>query len=340
MTTPLLKVDDLKVVFHTPMGKSQALRGVSFEIESSQIFGLVGETGCGKSMTARAILQLVPHPGEIVNGRILFENKNLLQLDEQEMNCIRGKRIGMIFQNPKQALNPVFTIGNQLMRIMKHHQIADSKTDLYEHAMNYLQKVGLPATKRIFDAYPHQLSGGQQQRAMIALALSTNPDLLIADEPTTALDVTIQAQILELLFMLQKKEGLTIMLITHNMGVVAEMCDRVAVLYAGRVVEQGTVRDIFHQPKHPYTQGLLTTFPKPGSRGHKLNTIPGSVPDGLKPLQGCAFASRCQHVMPICKQELPPLTEYKPGHQTACFLYSTTKEPKMKRNDNNFKTNH
>ena len=326
MTSPLLKIDDLKVVFHTPLGRSQALRGVSIDIDEGQIFGVVGESGCGKSIMSRAIMQIVPHPGEITNGRILFENQDLLQLSEKEMNRIRGRRIGMIFQNPKQALNPVFSIGDQLKRVMQNHNIIKNKKELHDRAFTCLQKVGLPATKRIFNAYPHQLSGGQQQRAMIAIALSTKPDLLIADEPTTALDVTIQAQILDLLYGLNETQGVTIMMITHDMGVVAEMSQRVAVLYSGRVVEQGNVMDIFHNPKHPYTQGLLLTLPGLGSRGHMLKTIPGSVPGGLEPLSGCAFASRCKHKMAICEKQVPLSVELGDDHQVACFLLSDKKE--------------
>lgn len=321
MNQPLLQLQDLQVVFYTPFGPSHALRGVSFEIQAGQILGVVGESGCGKSMTARSILGIVPHPGKVVNGRILFEGQNLLKLNERQMQKIRGRRIAMIFQNPKQALNPVFTIGQQLLKVMKHHQIAANKKALYERALQLLGDVGLPQTERILDTYPHRLSGGQQQRVMIAMALSTEPDLLIADEPTTALDVTIQAQILDLLVKLQEERGLTIMLITHDMGVVAKICHHVALFYAGRVVEQGPVREIFKNTKHPYSQGLLTTLPHPASRGGDLNVIPGSVPSGFTPLPGCAFASRCQHVMNICQEQFPPWCEFEKGHQAACFLY-------------------
>jgi oligopeptide/dipeptide ABC transporter ATP-binding protein len=321
MNQPLLQIENLQVVFRTPFGLSHALRGVSVEIQAGQIFGIVGESGCGKSMTARAILGIVPHPGKVVKGRILFEGQNLREFSEREMQKIRGRRIAMIFQNPKQALNPVFTIGQQLLDVMKHHQIAANKKALYEHVLQLLGDVGLPQTDRILNAYPHRLSGGQQQRVMIAMALSTEPDLLIADEPTTALDVTIQAQILDLLVKLQQERGVTIMLITHDMGVVAKICQHVAVLYAGRVVEQGPVREIFKKTKHPYTQGLLTTLPHPGSRGHDLNVIAGSVPSGFTPITGCAFASRCQHLMDVCQQQFPPWYEFENNHQAACFLY-------------------
>jgi oligopeptide/dipeptide ABC transporter ATP-binding protein len=320
MSPPLLVVEDLQVAFRTPRGDVHALRGVSFSIERGVIFGLVGESGCGKSVTGRAILRLVPASGRITVGRILFDGQDLLGLSEREMHRIRGRRIAMIFQDPTAALNPVFTIGQQITTVMRHHGMANG-AELRRQAVQLLADVGLPDPASLLDTYPHQLSGGMQQRAMIAIALSTNPDLLIADEPTTALDVTIQSQILDLLVRLQQRRGITIILITHNMGVVAETCQQVAVLYAGRVVEQGAVRDIFHRPRHPYTQGLLAALPNPESRGHDLKVIPGSVPSGLESVAGCAFAPRCEHVMEVCRQAQPPMFTLGSTHHAACYLY-------------------
>ena len=322
MGQPLLRVEDLEVIFHTPLGKSKALRGISFEVERGQIFGIVGESGCGKSVTARTILGLVPHSGEVVNGRIFFDGQDLLQASQEQLQNIRGKRIAMIFQNPQTALNPVFTIGQQISAVMKQNRGKVTPNEISD----LLHSAELPNPEEIISSYPHQLSGGMQQRAMIAMALSSEPDLLIADEPTTALDVTIQAQILELLVKLQKENELTILLITHNMGIIAETCDNVAVFYAGKVVERGTVRDIFHNAQHPYTQGLLAALPHPGSRGEDLATIPGVVPGGLTEILGCSFASRCQHVMEICYQRQPSWAEFEGGtnsftHDVACFLH-------------------
>ena len=252
MGRPLLQVEDLRMVFHTPAGKSKALRGVSFTVDRGQVFGIVGESGCGKTMTARAILGLVPHPGEVTEGRILYNGEDLLRLSQHKIRKFRGKRIAMIFQNPQAALNPLFTIGEQISALMKQNT---GEADI-EKIIDLIRDTGLPNPEKIIKSYPHRLSGGMQQRVMIAMALSSEPELLIADEPTTALDVTIQAQILELLVKLKEEKGLTILFVTHNMGVVAETCDSVAVFYAGKVVEQGTVRGIFRSPKHPYTQGL------------------------------------------------------------------------------------
>ena len=324
---PLLQIEDLRVVFPTPLGVSHALRGVDLAVEPGEIFGVVGESGCGKSMTARAIMGLIPHPGRVAGGRIHFDGQDLVQLSGRAMRRIRGRRIGMIFQNPKQALNPVFTVGEQLALVLKHHGIARNGAEVRERSMALLGEVGLPQTERVLNAYPHQLSGGQQQRAMIAIALATEPELLIADEPTTALDVTIQAQILELLDRLQRERGLTILLITHDMGVVATMCDRVAVLYAGRVVEQGQVGDIFKRPGHPYTQGLLAALPTPQRRGQELETIPGSVPGGLAVIPGCAFASRCPQVMDVCRSQVPSMVPLSGSHRAACFLHAPTGTP-------------
>ncbi len=327
MGRPLLQIEDLRMVFHTPVGKLKALRGISLTVDRGQIFGIVGESGCGKTMTARAILGLVPHPGEVKEGSILYNGEDLLRLNQHEIRKFRGKHIAMIFQNPQAALNPLFTIGEQISAVMKQNR---GKADI-DKIIGLIRDTGLPNPEKILKSYPHRLSGGMQQRAMIAIALSSEPELLIADEPTTALDVTIQAQILELLTKLKEEKGLTILFITHNMGVVAETCDSVAVFYAGKVVEQGTVRDIFHSPKHPYTQGLLATLPHPGSRGKDLATIPGVVPSGFTDIPGCPFATRCRYVMEICREQQPPWTEFKNGsigfsHKVVCFLHEDIKQ--------------
>ena len=327
MGRPLLQIEDLRMVFHTPIGKLKALRGISLTVDRGQIFGIVGESGCGKTMTARAILGLVPHPGEVKEGNILYNGEDLLRLNQHEIRKFRGKHIAMIFQNPQAALNPLFTIGEQISAVMKQNR---GKADI-DKIIGLIRDTGLPNPEKILKSYPHRLSGGMQQRAMIAMALSSEPELLIADEPTTALDVTIQAQILELLTKLKEEKGLTILFVTHNMGVVAETCDSVAVFYAGKVVEQGTVRDIFHSPKHPYTQGLLATLPHPGSRGKDLATIPGVVPSGFTDIPGCPFATRCRYVMEICREQQPPWTEFKNGsigfsHKVVCFLHEDIKQ--------------
>jgi len=291
-------------------------------VDRGQVFGIVGESGCGKTLTARAILGLVPHPGEVTEGRILYNGENLLRLSQRKIRKFRGKRIAMIFQNPQAALNPLFTIGEQISALMKQNL---GEAD-FDKILDLIRDTGLPNPEKIVESYPHRLSGGMQQRVMIAMALSSEPELLIADEPTTALDVTIQAQVLELLLRLKEEKGLTILFVTHNMGVIAETCDSVAVFYAGKVVEQGTVRDIFHSPKHPYTQGLLATLPHPGSRGKDLATIAGIVPGGLTEIPGCPFASRCEHVMDICRRKPPAWTQLGNAasgfiHRVACFLY-------------------
>jgi oligopeptide/dipeptide ABC transporter ATP-binding protein len=325
MAEPLLAVDDLSVVFPMPLGDVHAVNRVTFEIQPGQIYGIVGESGCGKTATGRAILQLVPPPGKITGGRILFRGEDLINKNKQEMRLLRGRRIAMVFQDPAAALNPVFTIGQQLLGIMKHHKIAYDN-GRRQRAIELLGELGLPAPESILNRYPHELSGGMQQRAMIAMALSTEPDLIIADEPTSALDVTIQSQILDLLVRLRDERAVTIILITHDLGVVAETCDEVAVFYLGEIIERGTARDIFHRTKHPYTQQLLAALPNPRTWGSDLKVIPGSVPTNLEQVRGCPFESRCSERVEICKTAQPLITEFSDSHQTVCHLYRGGKE--------------
>jgi peptide/nickel transport system ATP-binding protein len=319
MTMPLLKVKDLNLEFKTSRGVLQALSGISFDVQRGEVFGIVGETGCGKTVTGLSILRLLPRSAKITNGLISFDETNLLDLPASEMEHVRGGKIAMIFQDPSSSLNPVFTVGSQIMRVIRLHTDLNKK-QAEERASETLTAVGLPDVKRIMSSYPHQLSGGQQQRVMIAMALSCRPQLLIADEPTTALDVTIQAQILRLLRDLQKQFDISVILITHNLGVVAQTCDRLAVLYAGRVAEIGTAQDIFNNPQHPYTRGLMNAIPKPGSRGKKMAAISGTVPSDPGMVKGCPFADRCEFVFERCTQESPLLFEVSDGHQSACFL--------------------
>ncbi len=325
MNGPLLAVEDLFVVFPTPRGDVTAVSGVSFSVDKGQIYGIVGESGCGKTATGRAILQQVPPPGRITGGRILFYGEDLVKKSEAEMGRLRGRRISMVFQDPAAALNPLFTIGQQLTPIMKHHKIA-SGLDLQRKAVSLLGDLGLPNPKGVFDSYPHRLSGGMQQRAMIAMALSSEPDLIIADEPTSALDVTIQSQILELLSWLRRERGIAIILITHDLGVVAETCDEVAVFYLGRIVEKGAVRDIFHNTKHPYTRGLLDAVPNPKLLGQELKMIPGALPTPTEHIIGCPFEPRCHDRLEVCKLVSPPVVDFSATHQAVCHLYQPVKK--------------
>jgi len=317
---PLVSVENLHVRFQTYAGQVHAVNGVSLDIQRGEIFGLVGETGCGKSVTGLSLLRLVPPPGEIATGRITFDGQDILSLSEQEMRDIRGARISMIFQDPAASLNPVFTVGEQIELVIRQHQPVTRRV-ARQRTLEMLEAVGLPDPVQMMRSYPHELSGGMQQRVMIALALASNARLLIADEPTTALDVTIQAQILTLLTQLKESHGLSILLITHNLGVVAETCDRVAVLYVGHVVEQGRTRDIFKEMKHPYTQGLLAAIPRPGSHGQPLQAISGSVPRGLVVFPGCPFEPRCSFAMDICRQDFPPLVRVGGEHYVACYRF-------------------
>ncbi len=315
----LLSVQDLHLEFKASRGILNALNGIEFDVRRGEFFGLVGETGCGKTVTGLSVLRLLPRSAKITKGEIRFEESNLLNLSSTEMQETRGGKIAMIFQDPSSSLNPVFTVGSQMLRVIRQHLKLDAKRARAQ-AEEMLAAVGLPDEKRVMNSYPHQLSGGQQQRVMIAMALSCKPRLLIADEPTTALDVTIQAQILRLLRDLQDQFDFSMILITHNLGVVAQTCERLAVLYAGRVAESGTTRDIFTNPQHPYTRGLMNAIPKPGSRGKSMPAIAGSVPSNPGALTGCPFAPRCEFAFDRCRAELPKMFEVSDGHLAACFL--------------------
>lgn len=313
----LIKVEDLKTYFYTDDGTVPAVDGVSFSIEAGKTLGLVGESGCGKSVTSLSIMRLIPPPGKIVGGKIIFEGIDLLELSESEMRRIRGNKISMIFQEPMTSLNPVFTVGSQIAEAIQLHQGLD-KNSAMEKAIEMMRLVGIPSPELRAKDYPHQLSGGMRQRIMIAMALACNPKLLIADEPTTALDVTIQAQILELIKELREKLGMSVLLITHNLGVVAETADNVAVMYAGRIVEYGSVRDIFKHPLHPYTWGLLQAIPRLDTTRDRLLTIEGTVPDMASLPSGCKFAPRCMFATAECEKTEPILEEITSGHLVRC----------------------
>ncbi len=318
----LLKIRNLHTYFFSDEGTAKAVDGVDLELEPGGTLGVVGESGCGKSVTALSIMRLIPDPpGKIVKGEIFFEGADLLALSDREMRRIRGRSISMIFQEPMTSLNPVFQIGDQIAEVLRLHEGLPRK-DAWDRAIEMLRLVGIPAPERRVGEYPHQLSGGMRQRAMIAMALACNPKLMIADEPTTALDVTIQAQILELMNRLQQEKGMSIILITHNLGVIAETARRVAVMYAGRIVEYTDVKSIFRSPKHPYTQGLLQSIPRLESetRKGKLEAIPGLVPSLLELPAGCKFSNRCKYVFEKCSEE-PSLLEAAPGHLVRCWLY-------------------
>lgn len=318
----LLSIQDLHVVFPTYAGNVYAVNGMSFDVRKGEVFGLVGESGCGKSVTGLAVLRILPGRGQITSGRILFDGKDLAKVSEAELQAVRGRQISMIFQDPSASLNPVFTAGNQIIRILRHHK-GLPEGEARRQALELFEEVALPEPRRVFRSYPHELSGGMQQRVMIAMALASEARLLIADEPTTALDVTIQDQILQLLVELRRREGLSILLITHNLGVVAETCDRVGVAYAGKIVESGQTETVLRQPRHPYTQGLLAALPEGQQRGQDLLSIPGSVPDGLALIDGCPFHPRCPYVVDVCRQTPPALLLIGAGEQmAACYLYT------------------
>ena len=317
---PLLEVNDLRTWFHTQDGVARAVDGVSFSVDRGEILGVVGESGCGKSVTSLSIMGLVAEPGQIEEGSsIRFEGRELIELGEKEMRQIRGNDISMIFQEPMASLNPVYPVGEQIAEALRLHRGMDRKA-ARARAVELLKLVGIPVPDRRVDEYPHQLSGGMRQRVMIAMALANEPDLLIADEPTTALDVTIQAQILELLLGLRDRLGMGIILITHDLGVVAEVCDRVVVMYAGQVVEQGPVERIFNAPHHPYTQGLLAAVPRPDQKSGRLAVIPGTVPSPTRWPRGCRFHDRCPYAWELPREELPPLFDVGPDHRSRCWL--------------------
>jgi oligopeptide/dipeptide ABC transporter ATP-binding protein len=324
----LIQVKNLRTSFFTPEGEVRAIDGVSFEIAEGKTLGLVGESGCGKSVTSLSIMRLIQSPpGKIVGGEIFYRGRDLLKLNNEEMRKIRGNEISMIFQEPMTSLNPVFTVGNQIGEAIKLHQ-GLGKKETRQKTIEMLRLVKIADPESRVDAYPHQLSGGMRQRVMIAMALSCNPALLIADEPTTALDVTIQAQILELMKELQQKIGMALLLITHDLGVVAEQADEVAIMYAGKIVERAGTQAIFNRPFHPYTVGLLNSLPSTGNAKKKrLDAIPGVVPSPLHLPSGCRFRDRCPKAADVCAQSEPELVEKDPGHSVAChFPHTETRQ--------------
>lgn len=319
MQQDLLRVEGLRTVFKTSSGLVRAVDGVDLSVARGRTLGIVGESGCGKSMLSLSIMRLVPPPGRTIDGKVLLDGKNILELSATEMRQVRGGQIAMIFQEPMTSLNPVHTVGWQLVEAMRVHSPKESAASLKEQAIAALKRVRIPSPERRFDEYPHQLSGGMRQRVMIAMALACRPRLLIADEPTTALDVTVQAQILELLRELQAETGMSIILITHDLGVVAEMADDVAVMYAGKVVERTSARALFEDPQHPYTLGLLGSVPRLDEDRDRLLAIDGSVPPPFAFPDGCRFNPRCPFAIAPCRTELPPLREVTPGHEVACL---------------------
>ena len=327
MSEKVLEIKNLETHFFSSRGVAKAVDRVSYHVNKGEILGVVGESGCGKSVTSLSILQLVASPpGKIVGGEIIFDGEDLLKLSKSEMQKrIRGNRISMIFQEPMTSLNPLFTVGQQLMEPLMLHRGMDKKQAKAE-AINMLKLVGIPMPERRFKQYPHSMSGGMRQRVMIAMALCCNPEVLIADEPTTALDVTIQAQILDLMKKLRDELGTSIIMITHDLGVVAEMCDRAVVMYCGSIVEEGTVEEIFQNPQHPYTQGLLASIPKLTDEHAELYNIKGTVPNLTKLPQGCRFAERCEHCTEDCRNYRPGLTELTETHKVRCFLKGGAKD--------------
>jgi oligopeptide/dipeptide ABC transporter ATP-binding protein len=321
---PLLEVKNLKTYFYTEDGVVKAVDGVDFAVYPGEVLGLVGESGCGKSVSLLSVMRLISQPGKITEGEIIFDGQNLLKLTETEMTHVRGNRISMIFQQPQTALNPVFKVGDQISEVLSIHQDCDKETGK-KRTIELLTMVGIPEPEKRADAFPHELSGGMAQRVMIAMALACVPELLIADEPTTALDVTIQAQILDLMRDLRNKVGASVVLITHDLGVVAEMAERVAVMYAGRIVEQADVKTLFASPRHPYTQGLMGSIPILGKIKERLEVIPGTVPNLVNLPPGCRFAPRCkaciEHQLQICAEIEPDLIPVSSDHIVRCWLY-------------------
>jgi oligopeptide/dipeptide ABC transporter ATP-binding protein len=323
MSDPILSVEGLQTFFHTEKGVVRSVAGLTFSMQKGQTLAIVGESGCGKSVTALSVMRLIEPPGSIESGTVVFQGKDLLRLPEAEMRAIRGDRIAMIFQEPMTSLNPVHRVGKQIGETIRLH-LGLGRQETKDLTVEMLRRVGIPDPEKRAQAYPHQLSGGMRQRVMIAMALACKPELLIADEPTTALDVTIQAQILDLMIRLREETGASILLITHDLGVVAEMADDVMVMYAGRVVEQAPVRDLFCEPKHPYTVGLIDSVPKidtPISTDRTLHTIPGTVPSLLSLPPGCPFLDRCARRFEPCAERDPVLLKVAEGHHARCWLY-------------------
>ncbi|MDW7669468.1 MAG: ABC transporter ATP-binding protein [Bacillota bacterium] len=318
----ILKVKNLKTSFYTSNGEVQAVRGVDFELNEGEILGIVGESGSGKSVTVKSIMNIVKPPGKIKEGEIIFNNRNILTLKKEEIRKIKGNDIAMIFQDPMTSLNPVYTIGNQIYETIKVHSNL-SKSEINKRVVSLLEIVKIPSAKERVKQYPHEFSGGMRQRAVIAMALANDPDILIADEPTTALDVTIQDQILKLLKELQIKENKSVILITHDLGVIAEMCQKVLVMYGGLIVEMASREDIFYNPSHPYTIGLLNSMPKIDSK-ERLEAIPGTPPSLLEPPKGCPFSARCKHSMNLCNDYLPEFYEVNEHQKARCWLLNDT----------------
>ena len=317
----VLEIEDLYVSFDTYAGEVQAVRGVSYSVDKGEVLAVVGESGSGKSVTAQTIMKLNPMPpARIKSGKLKLNDHDIIATSEEKMQKIRGKEVSMIFQDPMTSLNPTMQVGKQITEAIRHHQHL-SKDEAQKRAIEMLKKVQIPNAEKRAKQYPHEFSGGMRQRAMIAMALSCNPDLLIADEPTTALDVTIQAQIIELLSQIRTDLGTGIVLITHDLGVVASLADRIAVMYAGQIVETGTAEDIFYNPSHPYTRALLKSLPGNNASKEKgLTSIPGTPPDLIQPPVGCAFAPRCESCMKICQKNEPPVYQIAPGHESKCWL--------------------
>ena len=324
MNKTLLKVENLKTYFYMKRNIVKAVDGISFELNKGEVLGLVGESGCGKSATALSIMRLVPHPGKIIEGHIYFKDRDFLKLSEREMQKIRGREVGMIFQDPHNSLDPVYTVGWQLSEAITLHNKSLDKKGIFKKIIEILSKVGIPSPRERYNEYPHQFSGGQKQRIMIGMSISNIPDLIIADEPTTALDVTIQAQIIDLLKDLRKEYNVSIILITHNLGLVAEICDKVAIMYAGKIVEMGNVYDIFKEPLHPYTKLLMRSIPRVDVDMPRLEYIPGTVEGAYEIEEGCRFYPRCPFKMDICKEKIPP-TYMKDSHRVYCHLYKGEK---------------
>lgn len=316
----LLDIDNLQVSFFTPAGEVKAVSGISYTLNYGEVLGIVGESGSGKSVSAYTLMGLIAHPGKIVGGSINFNGHQIEKMTEKEFRKMRGSEVGIIFQDPMTSLNPVYTIGNQLTEMLRLHTNMNHQ-ERHARAVELLGLVGINEPEKRMKQYPHEFSGGMRQRVMIAMGLACQPKLLIADEPTTALDVTIQAQIMELMVDLKKKINMSIILITHDLGVVSDVCDRIVVMYAGKIVETGSTDDIFYNPKHCYTQGLLRSIPKINEQGHeRLVPIEGTPVDLLNPPAGCPFAPRCEKCMKICLKQMPEFTEISPGHKSACWL--------------------